>query len=131
MEFWWCLKRQDPQTCTFGALGLSCETPETPKAFGVSHDSPRARTCTFEGPGLQKHHQNSTRRPPREREKKSDNGDGGGGKKSESLGGPAEWRRWVRRRGLRGRVGPVEEMKKNKKSKPFLEKKMRRIRPNF
>ena len=28
------------------------------------------QTCTFEGPGLQKHHQNSTRRPP-ERERKT------------------------------------------------------------
>ena len=43
-------------------------------AAGVSHDSPRAQTCTFQGPGLQKHHQNSTR----------------GRKKSEILGGPAE-----------------------------------------
>ena len=33
-----------------------------PKAAGVSHDNQRAQTCTFEGPGLQKHHQNSTRR---------------------------------------------------------------------
>ena len=38
-EFWWCLKRRDPQT------------------------------CTFEGPGLQKHHQNSTKRTKREGEK--------------------------------------------------------------
>ena len=46
----------------------------------LSHDSPRAKTRTFEGPGRPKHHQNSTRRPPerkkrkwrREREKKSD-----------------------------------------------------------
>ena len=30
-----------------------------------SHDSPRAQTCTFEGPRLQKHHQNSTRRHQR------------------------------------------------------------------
>ena len=24
VEFWWCLKRRDPQMCTFGVLGLSC-----------------------------------------------------------------------------------------------------------
>ena len=43
------LKRRDPQMCTFGVLGLLCEAggPEA-----VSHDSPRAQTCTFEGPGL-------------------------------------------------------------------------------
>ena len=35
-------------------------------AAGVLHDNQRAQTCTFEGPGLDKHHQNSTRRPPRE-----------------------------------------------------------------
>ena len=35
-------------------------------AAGASHDSPRAQTCTFKGPGLQKQLQNSTRRPPRE-----------------------------------------------------------------
>ena len=38
-------------------------------AAGVSHDSPRAQTCTFEGPGLQSHHQISTKRPPREEER--------------------------------------------------------------
>ena len=27
VEFWWCLKRRDPQMCTFGVLGLSCEAP--------------------------------------------------------------------------------------------------------
>ena len=26
-EFWWCLKRRDPQMCTFGVLGLSCASP--------------------------------------------------------------------------------------------------------
>ena len=39
-------------------------------AAGVSHDSPRAQTCTFEGPGLQKHQQNSTKGPQRERRMK-------------------------------------------------------------
>ena len=44
------------------------------KAAGVSHDSPRVETCTFEGPGASKHpHQNSMRRTQREREKKSEN----------------------------------------------------------
>ena len=36
------------------------------KAAGASHDSPRAQTCTFQGPGIQKHHQNSTKGPLRE-----------------------------------------------------------------
>ena len=34
VEFWWCLKRRGPEM------------------------------CTFQGPGLHKHHQNSTKRPP-------------------------------------------------------------------
>ena len=31
VEFWWCLKRRGPQTCTFGVLGLSCETSTQPR----------------------------------------------------------------------------------------------------
>ena len=58
-------------------------------AAGVSHDSPRAQTCTFEGPGLQKHHQNSTKKTKREGEK-NENCGGRGKKKSKILGGPAE-----------------------------------------
>ena len=27
VEFWWCLKRQGPEMCTFGVLGLSCASP--------------------------------------------------------------------------------------------------------
>ena len=46
-----------------------------PEAAGVSHHSPRAQTCTFEGPGLHKHHQNSTRRHT-VRDKKSETGCG-------------------------------------------------------
>ena len=30
VESWWCLKRRDAQMCTFGVLGLSCETPADP-----------------------------------------------------------------------------------------------------
>ena len=30
-------------------------------AAGASHNSPRAQTCTFQDPDLQKHHQNTTR----------------------------------------------------------------------
>ena len=78
-----------PQMCTFGVLGLSCEAPAATNPPRVSHHSPRAQTCTFEGPGLHKNNQNSTRRPP-ERHKKERNGGGKGKKKREILGGPAE-----------------------------------------
>ena len=50
-------------------------------AAGVSHDIPRAQTCTFEGPGLQKHHQNSTRRHPK-RHRKSETVAGKGRKRA-------------------------------------------------
>ena len=30
VEFWWCLKA-GPEMCTFGVLGLSCETPAAPQ----------------------------------------------------------------------------------------------------
>ena len=48
VEFCWCLKRQDPLMCTFGVLGLSCETPAAPKPpakkarnFGPHPSGPR------------------------------------------------------------------------------------------
>ena len=85
-------------------------------ATGASHDSPRAQTCTFEGPGLQKHHQNSTRRHP-ERDKKSKNG-AGEGKNSEILGGPAEGRSSGRRSwGGRSEGHRVEKMKKTRRGR--------------
>ena len=91
VEFWWCLKRRGPEMCTFGVLGLSCEAPAARSggAAGVSHDSPRAQTCTFQDTCASKHHQNSTRRPP-ERHRNSETVAGKGKKKREILGGPAE-----------------------------------------
>ena len=57
-------------------------------AAGVSHDSPRAQTCTFHGPGASKTPQ-FHERTPRER-RKNENCGGESEKKSEILGGPAE-----------------------------------------
>ena len=73
-------------------------------AAWVSHDSRRTQTCTTEGPGFHKNHQNSTRRPP-EREKMRG---GKGKKKAKFCAAPAEG--VVQRRGC-----PVEEKKKIKK----------------
>ena len=28
VDFWWCLKRRNPEMCTFGVLWLWCEAPE-------------------------------------------------------------------------------------------------------
>ena len=30
VDFLWCLKRRDPEMCTFGVFGLSCEAPSAP-----------------------------------------------------------------------------------------------------
>ena len=60
------------------------------EAAGVSHDNPGAQTCTFEGPRIQKHHQNSTRRPPEREREKERKWVREREKKSEILGGPAE-----------------------------------------
>ena len=75
VEFWWCFKCRDAQMCAFGVLWLSCGEPRRPGLVGppvVSHDSPRAQTCTFGGPGLQKHPKIQREDLP-EREKKERN----------------------------------------------------------
>ena len=86
------------EMCTFGVLGLSCEAQAAPEATGVSHDNERAQTCTFEGSGLQKHHQNSAKGPTREKRLKTVAGEGKKGAKFwgssgggvQRRGGPAE-----------------------------------------
>ena len=35
VEFWWCLKRRGPEMCTFGVLGLSCASPDSPRTPNV------------------------------------------------------------------------------------------------
>ena len=57
VEFWWCLKRRGGYTF-WSSLA----------AAGVSHDSPRAQTCTFEGLEFKNHHQ-IPRHDPQERKK--------------------------------------------------------------
>ena len=41
VEFWWCFERRDPQMCTCGVLGLSCEPPAAP--FHTNEKTPRER----------------------------------------------------------------------------------------
>ena len=73
-------------------------------AAGVSHDSPRAQMCTFQGSGLQKTPTKFHERT-QERERRMKSVAGGGKKKSEILGCPAVVRRRVvRRRVVRRRV---------------------------
>ena len=90
VEFWWCLKRRGLKCARLEFSGCRVRAPAARSggAAGVSHDSPRAQTCTFQGSGLQKHQQNSTQ-GPQERERRMKIV-AGGKKKSEILGGPAE-----------------------------------------
>ena len=96
----------------WSSLVVVCE-PRRPGLVGPPgfHTTTRElQTCTFEGPGLQKHHQNSTRRPP-EREEKNEFCGGRGKKKSEILGGPGEGRSGEGRsrgRAVQGKGGPGE-----------------------
>ena len=38
VEFWWCFEGRNPEMCTFGVLGLSCEAPAAPKSVWPVHD---------------------------------------------------------------------------------------------
>ena len=76
VEFWWCLKRQDTQMCTFGVLW--------------------PRRAHFRAPALQTPPKFHEKTPQRERRKKIVAGEG---KKNEILGGGRVRRRGVQRRG--------------------------------
>ena len=60
------------------AWPIWAKTGGAPKGRGPKISSfffPRAQTRTLDGPGIQKHHQNSTRRPPREERTKMEAGE--------------------------------------------------------
>ena len=61
-----------------------CGVKPRPKAAGVSHDSPRAQTCTFEGPGL--HNTTKIQREDPQRGKKQMKIVEGEGKKERNFG---------------------------------------------
>ena len=84
-----------------------CVRARFDSAVGVSHESPRAQTCTFESPGLPKNHQNSTIRHQRQRKrtkmgagegKKRNFGRSGGGRSGGRVSGVGVSRRRVVRR---------------------------------
>ena len=94
------------QMCTFGVLWLSCEAPAAPKPPEFDTTTRELQTCTFEGPSLQEHHQNSTRRHP-EREEKNEFCGGRGKTKTKF---------WA----VRGRAVPRRAVREGR-SKPNLE----------
>ena len=69
LNFGGVFEGRDPQMCTFGVLGLSCETPAAPTAAGVSNEK-------------------TSRERERERKKKRAKMGAGDGKKREILGSP-------------------------------------------
>ena len=79
--------------CTFGLSGCRVRAPAARSggAAGVSHDNPRAQTCTFEGVPAFKNTTKIQREDPQEREERmNENGSGRGKKKREIFGGLAE-----------------------------------------
>ena len=96
VEFWRCFGRSGSRMCWFSPLrcrGNSLQRPAGRRE--LSHDNPRAKTSTFEGPDRPKHHQNSTKRPPERgkktredprREKKRMKMGAGEGKKARNFG---------------------------------------------
>ena len=91
-----CVSVQNASVCTVRTSPCAPgNRPACRRPPGFHTTTRELQTCTFKGPGLQKHHQNSTRRPQRER-KRAKMG-AGEGKKSAKF-----WA--VQRRGVRRRV---------------------------
>ena len=87
LNFGGVFEGRNPKMCTFGVLGLSCETPAAPpdRAAGGSHTTARElQTCTFQGPGAS--NTKIPRKRPKEREKRIKKVAGDGKKKREILG---------------------------------------------
>ena len=93
------LHRARSTSANFWMLNFGTTKSGALKGAGVSHDSPRAQTCTFQHPGLQKHHQNLTK-GPQERERRMKIVAGEGKKRAKF------WA--VRRRVVQRREGPAE-----------------------
>ena len=68
VEFWWCLKAGTLKCARLEFSGCRVKPWGPRPGRRGSHTTARElQTCTFQGPGALKHHQNSTRRRPRER----------------------------------------------------------------
>ena len=90
VEFWWCLKRRGPEMCTFGVLGLSCETPAAPpdRAAGARTRQPEnSKRAHFRVPAFKNTNKIPRKDPKREKEERKLWREE---KKREILGGPAE-----------------------------------------
>ena len=69
VECWWCLKRRDPLMCTFGVLGLSCETPAAPKPLELQTTAREPKRAHFRVPAF-KNTTKIPRKDPQEREER-------------------------------------------------------------
>ena len=94
------LEAPGPEMCTFGVLGLSCETPAAPKPPGL-RTTTRAQTCTFEGPSTK-----IPREDPEREEKNEFCGEGGKKERNfrRSRGGRSQEGRSREGRSREGRV---------------------------
>ena len=94
-NFEWMCQAPEPSECArLRSRVVVCE-PRLPGLVGppgFHTDSPRAQTCTLEGPGLQEHHPRSRREDQQEREKRIKIVAGEGSLKCDVLGDPAEAR---------------------------------------
>ena len=86
-------KRRGPEMCTFGVLGLSCESTGGPvwwgrRGFTRQPDSPDVHISGFRP--SKKHHQNSTK-GPQERGRRMKIVAGGGKKKERNVGRSGGW----------------------------------------
>ena len=66
--FWWCLKRQGAQMCTFGVLWLLCEAPAAPKLLGFHTTARNPKRAHLSVPALQTPPK-FNEKTPRERQK--------------------------------------------------------------
>ena len=124
--------------CDFGLLGPLCSrffsphdilpltvfcstSPGGPKAAGVSHESLRAQTCTFEVPEFKKHHKIPREDSQRERERKKKNEKNGREReKMREMLAEGVVRRKVVQRNVVFEGGPRRGWSKEGRSKPTI-----------
>ena len=86
VEFWWCLKRRDPQMCTFGLSGCRVKPQRLRGRMGFTRQPENSKRAHLSAPTLQTPPKFHEKTP--EREEKNEFCGGRGKKKREILGLP-------------------------------------------
>ena len=68
VEFWWCFEAPGPSNVHVWSSRAVVAAPKPP---GLHTTARELQTCTLEGPGASKHHENSTRKLPGREERKT------------------------------------------------------------